>query len=89
MSAKVHLISGCANREVADDAEEVTRCGIQLRWSSKSSPAEPTHDEYGVQHVVGAYTRPGEARLFAATRDRGGVTCMACNRSLVRSWGIN
>lgn len=89
MSIKVHLISGCANREVADDADEVTRCGIQLCWSPQPSPAETTHDEWGEPHIVEAYTRPGEDRLFAATRDRGGVTCRTCNHSLVKSWGIN
>ncbi|RZJ40939.1 MAG: hypothetical protein EON87_17140 [Brevundimonas sp.] len=89
MSAKVHLISGCANRDVADDAEEVSRCGLQLVWSIGPAPAEPSHDDYGEPHRIWAYTQPGQTRVLAASHDRGAVTCGKCQSSLVRSWGIN
>lgn len=89
MSAKVHLISGCANREVAADADEVTRCGMQLVRSYEPSPAEPSHNDWGQPHVIDAYRRPKGARLFAGTSERNAVTCGVCQKSLFRSWGIN
>lgn len=89
MSAKVHLISGCANREVAADADEVTRCGMQLVRSYEPSPAEASYDDWGEPHAIEAYHRPGETRLFAGTSARNAVTCGVCQKSLSRSWGIN